>query len=111
MEVRNVEGVATHNGPESCGGAGNRVGEALTGEQAGRVLNREIESRIGVPTLLEISGRPHSTDRLRQVRRDLARSQTPCMRGSTAFGNRESLWSPAAMSVAGRVGKSKDLRR
>ena len=28
MKVRNVEGVATHNGPESCVGAGNRAGEA-----------------------------------------------------------------------------------
>ena len=45
MEVRNVEGVATHNGPESCGDVGNGVGEALTGEHTGRVLNREIKAR------------------------------------------------------------------
>jgi hypothetical protein len=51
MRVRNVEGVASHDGPESCGGAGNRVGEALTGERAGRVLSREIKNQIGVPTL------------------------------------------------------------
>jgi hypothetical protein len=31
-------------------GAGNCVGEALTGEHAGRVLSRERENRIGVPT-------------------------------------------------------------
>jgi hypothetical protein len=51
MEVRNVEGVATHNGPESCGGVGNNVGEALTGEHTGRVLSREIEDSTEVPTL------------------------------------------------------------
>jgi len=51
MEVRNVEGLANHNGPESCGDVGNCVGEALTGEHAGRVLSREMEIRTGVPTL------------------------------------------------------------
>lgn len=107
MQVRNVEGVATHNGPESCVGAGNRVGEALTGERAGRVLSREIEQLRGADAVEE-GGRPHPTGRQREARRNPARSETLCTRGSTAFGNRESPWSPAAMSVAGRVGKSKD---
>jgi len=111
MEVRNVEGVATHNGPESCVGAGDHSSEALTGEHTGRVLSREIEIRIGVPTLVEVSGRPHPTGRHRKVRWNPARSETPGMRGSTACGNREIPWSPAAMSVAGRVGKSEDSRR
>ena len=42
MKVSNVKGVANRNGPESCGGARKSVGEALTGESAGRVLSREI---------------------------------------------------------------------
>ena len=41
MQVRNVEGLANRNGPESCVETGDRLGEALTGERAGRVLSRE----------------------------------------------------------------------
>lgn len=110
MQVRNVEGVATHNGPESCGGVGNGAGEALTGERAGRVLNREIEQLRGADAV-EISGRPYLTGRQREARRNPARSETPCTRGSTVTGNRESPWSPVALSAAGRIGKSEDSRR
>jgi RNA-directed DNA polymerase len=110
MEVRNVEGVANHNGPESCGGGGNRAGEALTGEHAGQVLSREMEQLRGADAV-EKGGRLHPAHRQREVCGNPARSETLCMRGSTATGNRESPWSPVAMSAAGRVGKSKDSRR
>lgn len=36
-----VEEVATHNGPESCAGAGNGVSEALTGGAWAGLLSRE----------------------------------------------------------------------
>ena len=42
MKVPDSEGPANHTGPESCAGVGNGVGEALTGEGAGRVLSPEI---------------------------------------------------------------------
>ena len=42
MKVSYVEGVANHNGPESCGAARKGGVEALTGERAGQVLSREI---------------------------------------------------------------------
>ena len=51
MKVSNVKGLANHNGPESCGGARESDGEALTGERAGWVLSRENELRFGMPTL------------------------------------------------------------
>lgn len=41
MKVLGGEGVANYTGPESCVGAGDRTGEALTGVRAGRVLSRE----------------------------------------------------------------------
>ena len=41
MKESYVEGVASHNGPESCGGVRKGVGEALTGVRAGRVSSRE----------------------------------------------------------------------
>ena len=47
MKVPYVEGVASHNGPESCGGDREVTAEALTGESAGQVLSRENRSTPG----------------------------------------------------------------
>jgi len=47
MKVPYVEGLADHNGPESCACFCEGVGEALTGESAGRVLSRESEFASG----------------------------------------------------------------
>jgi hypothetical protein len=44
MRVLYGEGLASHTGSESCAGAREGVGEALTGECVGRVLSREITS-------------------------------------------------------------------
>ena len=41
MQVSYDEGVAIHIGPESCAGARESVGEALTGERIGQPLSRE----------------------------------------------------------------------
>ena len=41
MKVPYVEGLANHNGPESCGGDREVTAEALTGECVGQVLSRE----------------------------------------------------------------------
>jgi hypothetical protein len=51
MKVPHVEVLAKHSGPESCGGYGNMLAEALTGENAGGLLSSEITA-IRVPTLL-----------------------------------------------------------
>jgi hypothetical protein len=42
MKESYVEGLASHNGPESCGGVRKGAVEALTGVRIGRVLSREI---------------------------------------------------------------------
>jgi hypothetical protein len=42
MQESHVEGVANHNDPESCVGAREDAGEALTGARTGRVSSREI---------------------------------------------------------------------
>ena len=49
--------------------------------------------------------------RYHQVPWDPVRSETPCTYGNTSHGNREIPCLPAADGVAGRVGKSKDVRR
>jgi len=51
MQESHVEGVATHDDPESCVADREVHGEALTGACAGTVLSREI-NQSGAPTLL-----------------------------------------------------------
>ncbi|RLB79570.1 MAG: hypothetical protein DRH17_13570 [Deltaproteobacteria bacterium] len=41
MKVPYAEGLASHSGPESCGGGREATAEALTGESVGQVLSRE----------------------------------------------------------------------
>lgn len=109
------QGLAIRAGPESCAGAGDRVGEALTGESAGWVSSREIHAPrkrvLRGADAVEVGGRQHPRRRYREALRDPARSQTPCTYGNTSCGNREIPSSPAVDGTAGRVGKSKDVRR
>ena len=110
MKESYVEGLAAHSGPESCVVARKGRGEALTGVRAGRVLSRESDFLRGADAVRR-SGRPRPTHRYREMRRAPARSETPGMYGNTSRENREILCPPAADGVAGRVGKSKDIRR
>ena len=57
MEVLYVEGVASHNGPESCVGVREGDDEALTGGVRAGLLSREIALVQGVDALIT-SGRP-----------------------------------------------------
>ena len=104
------EGVATHTDPESCGAACKDRVEALTGARAGRVFSRERNILRDADAVGE-SGRRHLGHRYREMLSSPARSKTPCTYGHTSRGSREVPWSPAADGVAGRVGKSKDVRR
>ena len=110
MKESYVEGLATHDGPESCADACEGGGEALTGVRAGRVLSRERDSLRGADPVGEW-GRPHWQRRYREALADPARSETPCTCGNTSLGNREIPWSPEADGAWGRAVKSKDVRR
>ena len=110
MKESYVEGLATHDGPESCAVAREGGGEALTGVRAGRVFSRERQYLRGADAVGE-SGRPHLERRYRKTLRNPARSETPCMCGNTSRENREIPCPPAADGAAGRVGKSLDVRR
>ena len=110
MKESYVEGLAAHSGPESCVVAREGRGEALTGERAGRVLSRERNTLRYADAVGE-GGRLRPGHRYREMPRNPARSETPCMYGSTSRENRESLWLPAADGAAGRIGTSKDTRR
>lgn len=50
MKVSHNEGLATHINPESCGGCGNTLAEALIGESTGGLMSSE-KTLIRVPTL------------------------------------------------------------
>src|SRR5206468_11554815 len=110
MKVSYVEGLANHNGPESCGAAREGGDEALTGGSTGRVFSR-VRNSLRDADAVRRSGRPHPRRRYREVQRSPARSQTPCTYGSTSRGNREIPGTPRAAVALGRIGKSKDARR
>ena len=111
------EGVATRTGPESCAAVREGRGEALTGVRAGQVLSRVIHAPLREwwvlrgADVLENDGRPHSTRRHREARRDPARSETLCMHGTNQHENREIPRPSATRGAADRIGKSKDTRR
>ena len=100
-------------------------GEVLTGGRAGRVLSREIlplpgdRRELRGADTVQTGGRPHSTHRHREMRRDLARSKAPSTHGSASHtliepgvnGNREVPRSSAVEGAVDRIGKSKDTRR
>jgi hypothetical protein len=105
------EGVATHTGPELCGGGSNAMAEALTGVRAGRVLSREILLKSRVPTSWDnaegniwfIAIARYA--RTLRGRRPRARTETP----RTGTGR-----SPVCLcseGSKGRIEKSKDIRR
>jgi hypothetical protein len=104
------EGVATHTDLESCGAVCKDRVEALTGARAGRVCSRERNILRDADAVGE-SGRRHRGHRYREMLSSPARSETPSTYGHTSRGSREVPCSPAADGVAGRVGKSKDVRR
>lgn len=95
MRESYVEGLASHDGPESCVPAREGVREALTGVRAGRVSSREIKHLGRKPQdergaeAVRQSRRPHRRSRHGEVAMDPARSQTPSTRGNTLHGNRE----------------------
>ena len=91
MQVLYVEGLASHDGPESCVGLREEVGEALTGEHAGRVLSREM-LKVQDADAVEKSGRQHETARDGERRPALRGPQTSRTRGSHLHGNRDIHW-------------------
>lgn len=109
MKKSYVEDLANHSGPESCVAAREGSGEALTGVRAGRVLSREIGHSGADP--VKGRGRQHRSHQYREMRRDRARSETLCTYGNTSLENRESPQPPVRIGIAGRIGKSKDVRR
>ena len=120
MEVSYVEGLASYGGPESCVHIREGVGEALTGGRAGRVLSCVIHALgrkvwdVRGAEVVETHRRPYRVCRIGEAGMGSAQSETPRMRASTLFGNRE-IPRPAAAAreslAAARIVKPSGVRR
>jgi hypothetical protein len=103
MEESHVEGVATHDDPESCTDVREDGGEALTGVRAGRVLSREMHFRDADAVIL--GGRQHRQRRYRETQSSPARSETPCTHGTYLRENREICGTLGALALRAASGK------
>ena len=103
-----AEGPATHGDPESCVGAREGDGEALTGAHVGRAIEPR-KSGIGSGCRrCWNGGRQHREQRDRKLLVGPARSKNQGMRGISLRENREVSCPPATLiRVRGRSGKVK----
>jgi len=91
MKESYVEGLANHNGPESCVDGEIHVGEALTGVRAGRVLKPRNKLSRDADPLNEVGKAKQIDMPLWQGMAESARSETPGMHGNNLRENREIL--------------------
>jgi hypothetical protein len=94
MKEPYVEGVATHDGRESCAGVREGAGDALTVVHAGWAIEPRMGLVRGADAVMK-SGRRDRRRRYREPSADPARSKNPCMRGISMRENREIPRSPA----------------
>jgi RNA-directed DNA polymerase len=88
MEESDIEGLATHDGPESCASAREGAGEALAGGVQAGLLSREINSIEGAHTVTNVEGNI-AGDARREPPADPARSKNQGMYASSMRENRE----------------------
>ena len=105
MQVRYGEGVATHTGPEPCGGVREDVGEASVGEHTGQPLSRE---RVIIPgrRRRSVGGRQYGPARYRERLSGPAWSETLACVDAPCAGTGRSLVRPAASAPLDGIGKA-----
>jgi hypothetical protein len=89
MREPHSEGVAIHAGLESCVGAREGAGEALTGARVGRAIEPRNDVQFGVPTPLKWAEGDISGGAMREPPEDPARSKNPGTHGISMRENRE----------------------
>lgn len=100
------EGLATHAGPESCVGAREDVGEALTGAHAGWVLSRERLGNRGADPVGQW-GRQHGGAREWRAPYPVSRGRRPHarMEASRTETGRSPVWPPLGWGGPHREGR------
>ena len=88
MRTPDIEGVATHDGPEACAGVREGVGEALTGVRAGWAIEPRNQC-FGVPTRCTYAEGNIAGGAIREPLADPARSKNLRMYGVSIRENRE----------------------
>jgi hypothetical protein len=88
MEESHVEGVATHDDPESCVDAREGSGEAFDRGTSGPGIEPRNRVNQGADAVNR-GGRQHGQHRYREMVPGPARSQTPCTDGTFLRENRE----------------------
>lgn len=96
MKESHIEGVATHDGPESCARTREGTGEALTRVRAGQDIEPRNRSPRAPTSLSEAEGK-HGGHRYRKMPDGPARSKTLSTCGISARENRESCGPLGAM--------------
>ncbi len=110
MEESYIEGGATHDGPESCVGFREEVGEALTGVRIGWDIEPRNHIDRGADAV-HVGGKQYRLARYRKLQTDPARSKTLCMCRTSMRENREIPGFPVTGGEAGRCGKAKAVIR
>lgn len=88
MKELHVEGLATHDGPESCGGIREDAVEAFDRGTCGPGIEPRNQTIQGADAVIR-SGRQHARRREREEASDPARSKTPSTYGTSLRENRE----------------------
>jgi len=110
MREPHVEGPATHDDPESCGGAREGAAEAFdrgTGGPGIEPRNLLVQGADAVP----YAGRQHAPHRYREMRSGPARSKTPSTFGTSQHENREICGLLVVMARRAATGRSADRSR
>ena len=105
MKESHVEGLTSHDDPESCVGAREGTGEASTGAHMGGVLSRENRPIQGADAV-DLSGRQYTRARHGERTGDPARSKTSSTCGNSMRENREIPGLPSQGNLKGRAGKA-----
>jgi hypothetical protein len=109
VQVPCDEGVAIHIGPESCAGAREGFGEALTGERIGQPLSRErVSFWVPTPCIRWKAICPDATSQA-PGRPGVVRDPGMCRR--SLRGNREVSRSTVRRRLPVRIGKARSRSR
>ena len=105
MKEPHIEGVATHDGPESCGCILQRSARSVDRGRGGLGNEPRKQANLGADGVIG-TGMQHGQAQERERLSDPAWSKTPCTQGHSRRGSWEILGSLAEDGTVGRIGKA-----